>query len=67
MTFKVYKVESISETEELIDRFSREDENVRQFYISRSDNRSARMLIQNKRRDGFDNVVIVFQNAHKLH
>jgi len=39
---------------------------VRQFYVSRSDNRSAKLQIQNKRRNGYDEVVLVFSNVHKL-
>lgn len=51
--------------EERVDAFTRDQ--VRQFYVSRSDNRTVKMQMQNKRRNGYDEVRIVFQTVHKLH
>jgi len=34
--------------------------------ISRGDNRTAKLQMQNKKRNGYDDVKIVFQNVHKL-
>ena len=44
--------------------FSREQ--IHQFYISRSDNRTAKLQIQDLKRNEYDDVKIVFQNVHKL-
>ena len=46
------------------DTFTREQ--IRQFYNSRSDNRTMKLSLQNKRRDGYDDFKLVFQNVHKL-
>lgn len=62
MTFKIYEVQN--GVENRVDAFTREQ--VQKFYVSRSDNRSAKMQIQNKLRNGYDNITFVFQNIHKL-
>ena len=48
-----------------MDAFTREQ--VRNFYVSRTDNRSAKLQIQNKRRNGYDDVTFVFESIHKVH
>lgn len=50
--------------ETLIDSFDRNS--VQKFYHSRKDNRTAHLQIQNKRRNGFEDVNFVFENVHKL-
>lgn len=63
VTFKIYEVRN--GTEYRSDAFNREQ--VRALYISRTDNRSVKLQIQNKRRNGFDAVCFVFENVYKAY
>lgn len=62
VTFKIY--EEKNGAKELIDTFTRDE--ICQFYISRSDNRTVKLQMQKKQRNGYHDVVFVFTSVHKL-
>ena len=56
VTFKIFDVRNGQEVR--VDAF--DNEQLHEFYISRSDNRTVKMKISNKLKNGFDDVTIVF-------